>query len=209
MKVDGSSTVAPAGSDRRRVPEDDEGRQGHGRRPGPAAALRSSAAADRHLRRPPRPIQQKKSTRPKKNGIDFIELPICFDAPDRRHQQGQHLGRHDDGRRAQEVWERTPPGRSPVEPDPPRVAGTPRSSSTGPGTFQAPDYFTEAVNGKEKASRPTTPPARMTTSWSRASRARRTPSATSASRTTWPTRTAPRPSRLTGKQNKNGPVEPS
>lgn len=101
-----------------------------------------------------RPIQAKEMEEAKKNGIEYIELPIAFDALTVMVNPKNTWVKQFTIAELKTMWSPESQGKvmtwkqiNPEWPDQPLKLYGPGSDS---GTF---DYFTEAVNGKSKASR--------------------------------------------------------
>lgn len=101
-----------------------------------------------------RPMLQKEIDEAKKNGIEFIELPVAFDALTVVVNKDNNWLTQVTVAELKKIWEPAAEGTvlkwnqvNPSWPDAPLKLYGPGPDS---GTF---DYFTEAVNGKSKASR--------------------------------------------------------
>ena len=142
-----------------------------------------------------RPIDDDEKAICEEKAVEYVEFQVANDAltvvvnrerlGDLPHHRGaqEDLGARLEGRQLE-----------PGAPDFPDQKLKLFGPGTDSGTF---DYFTDAINGEEGASRTDYARARTTTSSSRASRARRAAWATSASPTTRRTRTRSRRSRST------------
>ncbi|HYF14334.1 MAG TPA: PstS family phosphate ABC transporter substrate-binding protein [Phycisphaerales bacterium] len=101
-----------------------------------------------------RPIQAKEMEEAKKNGIEYIELPIAFDALTVTVNPKNTWVTEFTIEDLRKAWEPGAQGAitkwSQIRPDWPERDLTLYGAGSDSGTF---DYFTEAVNGKPKASR--------------------------------------------------------
>jgi phosphate transport system substrate-binding protein len=101
-----------------------------------------------------RPILQKEIDEAKKNGIEFIELPIAFDALTVVINPGNDFIKQLTVEELKKMWSPDSEGKvtnwNQVNPSYPSLSLKLYGPGPDSGTF---DYFTEAVNGKSKSSR--------------------------------------------------------
>jgi len=101
-----------------------------------------------------RPIQKEEIEECRKNGIEFIELPICFDALTVVINPQNTWAKTMTVAELKKVWEPVAQGKitkwNQIRPDWPDAKIELFGPGTDSGTF---DYFTEAVVGKSKSSR--------------------------------------------------------
>ena len=125
------------------------------------------------------------------HGIKYVELPVAFDALTVVINPKNDWIRSTTMEELKKMWEPAAQGKvmkwSDVNPEWPNHKISMFGPGADSGTF---DYFTDAINGKEKASRATLPRARTTMCWCRAWRMTSTPSAILAWPITWKTRTS-------------------
>ncbi|MBX3386561.1 MAG: PstS family phosphate ABC transporter substrate-binding protein [Phycisphaeraceae bacterium] len=101
-----------------------------------------------------RPILAKEIEDAKKNGVDFIELPVCFDALTVVINKENTWAETMTTTELKKLWEPAAQGKvmrwSDIRPDWPNQPIKLFGAGTDSGTF---DYFTEAIVGKAKSSR--------------------------------------------------------
>ena len=182
VEIDGSSTVFPiteaAAEEFRGVEGDVRVTVGVS---GTGGGFERFCAGEIDISDASRPIKESEAEDCADAGIEFIEIPVAYD--------GLSVVVHPDNdwvtcitvEQLNTIWDPSSEGTisrwnqvDPSWPDEPIGLYGPGTDS---GTF---DYFTEAINGDVAPAAPTSPPVRTTTSWSRASPATSTPSATSA-----------------------------
>jgi phosphate transport system substrate-binding protein len=102
-----------------------------------------------------RPILKQEIEDCKKNGVDFIEIPVAFDALTVAvSPKNKFIGNCISVQTLKKIWEPAAQGKimnwSDVDPKWPNTKMSLFGAGADSGTF---DYFTEAVNGKAKATR--------------------------------------------------------
>lgn len=153
IKVDGSSTVFPITE----AAAEEYGKRNRKARvtvgiSGTGGGFKKFAAGETDISNASRPIKATEAAAARKNGVQFIELPVAYDAVTVVvHQQNtwcKSLTRAE----LKRIWE---PGSkiknwSQIRKGFPNKPLKLYGAGTDSGTF---DYFTEAINGKERASR--------------------------------------------------------
>lgn len=155
VKVDGSSTVFPITE---AVAEEFQ-RKNPGVRvtvgiSGTGGGFKKFAAGETDISNASRPIRKNEADAGRQNGVDYIELPVAYDALSVVVNPRNTWARNITVAELRKIWEPAAQGKimrwSQVRagwPDRPlRLFGAGADS----GTF---DYFTDAINGKEKACR--------------------------------------------------------
>ena len=193
IKMDGSSTVFPiaeAMAEEFQISKRGKVRVTVGLS-GTGGGFKKFCRGETDISNASRPILTEEMETCRAAGIKYIEVPIAFDALTVVDQPAEHLGQDDDASRTcKKMWEPGAQGRiktwKQVRPE---LAGE-TLMLFGPGadsgTF---DYFTEAVNGKAKASRGDYTASEDDNTLVQGVRTTRTRSAISASPTTRRTRT--------------------
>ena len=156
VKVDGSSTVAPVSEataeEFQKTMKDVKVTVGTS---GTGGGFKKFCRGETDISDASRPIQQKEIDEAKKNGIEFIELPICFDALTVVINKDNTWADTMTVDELKKLWEPDAAGKitkwNQIRPEWPDAKIELYGPGTDSGTF---DYFTEAVNGKSKASRP-------------------------------------------------------
>ncbi len=156
VKIDGSSTVAPlaeaVAEEFQKANPDIKATVGTS---GTGGGFKKFVRGETDISNASRPIKQSEIDDAKKNGIEFIELPVCFDALtvviSKQNTWAETMTVAD----LKKMWEPEAAGKitkwNQIRPEWPDSKIELYGPGTDSGTFE---YFTEAVNGKAKASRP-------------------------------------------------------
>jgi phosphate transport system substrate-binding protein len=155
ITIDGSSTVLPiseaiAEEFRKQNPnvEITVGKSGTG------GGFKKFANGEIDITGASRPIREEEDAQCKKNGIEYIEIPIAYDAMAVVVNPQNTWCDHLTVQELKKIWEPAAQGKitnwSQVRPGFPNERLTLFGAGTDSGTF---DYFTAAIVGKEKASR--------------------------------------------------------
>jgi phosphate transport system substrate-binding protein len=153
VRTDGSSTVGPI---TQAVAEEFQKRSRSARITvgisGTGGGFKKFAVGETDISNASRPIKSGEAANARKNGISFIEIPVAYDALTVVVNKNNTWAKSLTTAELRKIWE---PG-STVKRWSQVRAGFPNrpirlyGPGTASGTF---DYFTEAINGKEKASR--------------------------------------------------------
>lgn len=156
VKIDGSSTVAPlaeaVAEEFQKANADIKATVGTS---GTGGGFKKFVRGETDISNASRPIKQTEIDDAKKNGIEFIEIPVCFDALtvviNKDNKWAETMTVAD----LKKLWEPEAAGKitkwNQIRPEWPDAKIELYGPGTDSGTFE---YFTEAVNGKAKASRP-------------------------------------------------------
>lgn len=156
VKIDGSSTVAPlaeaVAEEFQKANADIKATVGTS---GTGGGFKKFVRGETDISNASRPIKQSEIDDAKKNGIEFIEIPVCFDALtvviNKDNKWAETMTVAD----LKKIWEPEAAGKitkwNQIRPEWPDAKIELYGPGTDSGTFE---YFTEAVNGKAKASRP-------------------------------------------------------
>jgi phosphate transport system substrate-binding protein len=156
VQIDGSSTLFPvteAVAEEFQIATEQQARVTVGIS-GTGGGFKKFARGEIDIADASRPILKNEIEAAAKNGIDFVELPVCFDAltvvVNRQNDWVDAITIED----LKKIWEPAAENKvmkwSDVRPDWPAVPLDLYGPGTDSGTF---DYFTEAVVGKAKSSR--------------------------------------------------------
>jgi phosphate transport system substrate-binding protein len=156
VKIDGSSTVYPITE---AVAEDfQKAKKGAARVTvgvsGTGGGFKKFCAGDTDISNASRPIKASEREQCKKAGINFIELPVAYDAIAVVVNKNNTWAKNLTTAELKKIWEPGAKGKitnwSQVRPGFPNAPLKLYGPGADSGTF---DYFTEAINGKSKASR--------------------------------------------------------
>lgn len=156
VKVDGSSTVYPITE---AIAEDfQKAKKGAARVTvgvsGTGGGFKKFCAGDIDISNASRPIKDSEIAQCKKAGISFIELPVAYDALTVVVNKNNTWAKNLTTAELKKIWEPGAKGKitnwSQVRPGFPNAPLKLYGPGADSGTF---DYFTEAINGKSKASR--------------------------------------------------------
>ncbi|MBX7107003.1 MAG: PstS family phosphate ABC transporter substrate-binding protein [Gemmataceae bacterium] len=156
VKVDGSSTVAPlAEAIAEEFQKANKGIKATVGTSGTGGGFKKFVRGETDISDASRPIKQSEVDDAKKNGIEFIEIPICFDALTVVVNKDNTWAESITVAELKKLWEPEAAGKvtkwNQIRPEWPDAKVELYGPGTDSGTFE---YFTEAVNGKAKASRP-------------------------------------------------------
>ena len=156
VKVDGSSTVYPITE---AIAEDfQKAKKGAARVTvgvsGTGGGFKKFCAGDIDIANASRPIKDSEIAQCKKAGISFIELPVAYDALTVVVNKNNNWAKNLTTAELKKIWEPGAKGKitnwNQVRPGFPNAPLKLYGPGADSGTF---DYFTEAINGKSKASR--------------------------------------------------------
>ncbi len=156
VEIDGSSTVFPVTE---AVAEEFQNATKQGVRvtvgiSGTGGGFKKFARGETDISDASRPILKDEMKAAADNGIEFIELPICFDALTIAVNPAANWADSITVEELKKIWEPEAQGKithwNQIRPDWPNEKLVLFGAGTDSGTF---DYFTEAINGKAKASR--------------------------------------------------------
>ena len=156
VKVDGSSTVYPITE---AIAEDfQKAKKGAARVTvgvsGTGGGFKKFCAGDIDISNASRPIKDSEIAQCKKAGISFIELPVAYDALTVVVNKNNNWAKNLTTAELKKIWEPGAKGKitnwNQVRPGFPNAPLKLYGPGADSGTF---DYFTEAINGKSKASR--------------------------------------------------------
>jgi phosphate transport system substrate-binding protein len=156
VEIDGSSTVFPVTE---AVAEEFQTATKQGVRvtvgiSGTGGGFKKFARGETDISDASRPILKDEIKAAADNGIEFIELPICFDALTIAVNPAADWVESITVEELKKIWEPEAQGKithwNQIRPDWPTEKLVLFGAGTDSGTF---DYFTEAINGKAKASR--------------------------------------------------------
>ena len=156
VKIDGSSTVYPITE---AVAEDfQKAKKGAARVTvgvsGTGGGFKKFCAGDIDISNASRPIKDSEIAQCKKAGISFIELPVAYDALTVVVNKNNNWAKNLTTAELKKIWEPDAKGKitnwNQVRPGFPNAPLKLYGPGADSGTF---DYFTEAINGKSKASR--------------------------------------------------------
>lgn len=156
VKIDGSSTVAPlaeaVAEEFQKANADIKATVGTS---GTGGGFKKFVRGETDISNASRPIKQSEIDDAKKNGIEFIEIPVCFDALTVVINKDNNWAETMTVADLKKIWEPEAAGKitkwNQIRPEWPDAKIELYGPGTDSGTFE---YFTEAVNGKAKASRP-------------------------------------------------------
>lgn len=156
VKADGSSTVAPVTeAAAEEFQNANKGINVTVGTSGTGGGFKKFVRGETDISNASRPIQQKEIDEATKNGVEFIELPVCFDALTVVVNKDNTWATEMTVADLKKLWEPDAAGKitkwNQIRPEWPDAKIELYGPGTDSGTF---DYFTEAVNGKAKASRP-------------------------------------------------------
>jgi phosphate transport system substrate-binding protein len=156
IKVDGSSTVYPATE---AVAEEFQKAKSNAVKitvgiSGTGGGFKKFCRGEIDVADASRPILKEEMEEAKKNGIEYVELPICFDALTVAVSPQNDWAATMTVAELKKIWEPSAQGKvmkwSDVRPDWPNEKLVLFGAGSDSGTF---DYFTEAIVGKAKSSR--------------------------------------------------------
>jgi phosphate transport system substrate-binding protein len=156
VKIDGSSTVYPITE---AIAEDfQKAKKGAARVTvgvsGTGGGFKKFCAGDIDIANASRPIKDSEIAQCKKAGISFIELPVAYDALTVVVNKNNNWAKNLTTAELKKIWEPGAKGKitnwNQVRPGFPNAPLKLYGPGADSGTF---DYFTEAINGKSKASR--------------------------------------------------------
>jgi phosphate transport system substrate-binding protein len=159
IKIDGSSTVYLASEAVAEEFKEAKEREGHDVRvtvgiSGTGGGFKKFCRGETDISDASRPILKEEMAEAKKNGIEYIELPVCFDAMTVAVNPRNDWCRSMTIAELKKMWEPAAQGTithwNQIRPEWPKEKFTLYGAGSDSGTF---DYFTEAVVGKAKSSR--------------------------------------------------------
>jgi len=154
IKADGSSTVFPITE----AVAEEFGKANRNVRvtvgiSGTGGGFKKFVVGETDISNASRPVKASEAAAAAKNGVQFIELPVAYDALTVVVNKGNTWAKNLTTAELKKIWQpgSTVKNWSQVRAGFPNVPLRLYGPGTDSGTF---DYFTEAINGKEKASRP-------------------------------------------------------